>query len=276
MKKYSDYFSGLKRSINSVGNRIATTALFMVAAITMGFAQDITIIEGSIYSFNVVDNPENTFKWKMMDQAFAPMDTLAFTFMEGQFDTDVKLRFNDMNRNLGETVYLAVTETRPEGCSTTRALKILLEPNNMYLEFADKITQDCYNLNDYQAQLKIGLNFKDKAGGIQIPENRFPLEVEYTVQNITKGTTAEPGNGGEPLTLTFNTANEYYLLVKMPETVGLPDETTIYELVVTSVKDKYDAEIKLNPEDVRRQIRTINHLPQSGNMDMALAYYIIK
>jgi len=279
MKKYSDYFSGLKRSINSVGNRIATTALFMVAAITMGFAQEpYHFIEGSVHKFSVTPNSENTFVWGMYSDLVTgiALPSNTYDLRNGGISNDLEIKFNDMDRDLPEMVYLVVQETNPSGCSTKRALQIQLEPNNMYLEFADKITQDCYNLNDYQAQLKIGLNFKDKAGGIQIPENRFPLEVEYTVQNITKGATAEPGNGGEPLTLTFNTANEYYLLVKMPETVGLPDETTIYELVITSVKDKYDAEIKLNPEDVRRQIRTINHLPQSGNMDMALAYYIIK
>lgn len=277
MKTFSDNFSGLKRLLNRVGNRVATTALFMVAAITMAFAQapDLTIIEGSEYSFKVDYHDENTFAWDVRDRNFNSLDPLAFTFIEGQFETDVRVKFNDLDRLSGDTLYLMVTETRPVGCSTTRALKILVEPNNMYLEFADKMTNDCYSPTDYQAPLKIGINFKDKAAGVQIPADRFPLTVAYTVQNLSAGTPVEKGNGGEPLVLTYNDKNDYFLLVKVPETVGLPNQTTMYQLEITSVTDKYGAEIKLNPEDVRKQIRIINHLPQSGNMDMALAYYIV-
>jgi hypothetical protein len=276
MKKYSDYFSGLKRSINKVGNRIATTALFMVAAVTMAFAQDFTYIEGSEHSFKVDYHEGNTYEWTITDQDFIPLDTTFFNFEEGQFDTNVKVKFNDMNRGAGELVHLAVTEKNGNGCSTTRALDILIEPNNMYLVFAEPVTQDCYNLNDYQASLKIGVNFLDKAAGVAIPEDFFPLKVTYTVENKTAGTGVMPGNGGDSLTITFNSANDYYLLVKMPEAVGLPNETTEYELVITSVTGRYNTEITINSGDIRRQIRFINHLPQSDKMDMALAYYIIK
>jgi len=98
MKKYSDYFSGLKRFINHVGSRIATTALFMVAAITMGFAQtpDFTFIEGSVHSFKVDNHPGNTFAWDVRDASFGAIDPLAFTFEEGQFDPNVTVRFNDI------------------------------------------------------------------------------------------------------------------------------------------------------------------------------------
>jgi hypothetical protein len=278
MKKFSDIFSSVQRIINKVGNRLATTALFMVAAVTMGFTQtpDFTFIEGSVHGFKVENHPGNTFAWDVRDASFGVIDSLAFTFIEGQFESDVTLRFNDRNRVSGELVHLAVTETNPNGCSTTRALRIMLEPNNMYLEFASANTQDCFNMSDYLAPLKIGLNFKDKAAGVPIDSSFFPLKVTYTVENLTAGTLPVPGNGGDSLTITFNSANDYYLSVKMPEAVGVPDKTTEYELTITSVTDRYDTNITNNSGDVRIQIRVINHLPQSGNMDMALAYYIIK
>lgn len=274
MKKYSDYFSGLKRLLKKVGNRIAITALIMVAAITMGFTQDVTYIEGSVHSFKVDNHEGNTFVWGLQDQTFNPLDPLAFTFIEGQFGTDVTLRFNDMKRVTSELVYLVVTETRPEGCSTSRALQIQLEPNNMYLEFASDTTQDCFTIGEYLAPLKIGLNFADKAAGVPIPESFFPLKVTYTIENKTAGTIPIMGNGGDSLTIAYNPLNDYYMLVT--EAVGLPDQTTEYELKITSVTAKYDTDITKNSGDIRIQIRVINHLPQSGNMDMALAYYVIK
>jgi hypothetical protein len=246
----------------------------MVAAITMGFAQDVTYIEGSVHSFKVENHEGNTFQWSMRDQSFNQLDAMKYTFLEGQFDTDVTLRFNDMKRITGELVFLTITESRPEGCSTTRALNILLEPNNMYLEFASDTTHDCFTIGEYMAPLKIGLNFKDKAAGIPIPENFFPLKLTYTIENKTAGTLPIVGNGGDTLSLAFNPLNDYYLLVT--EAVGLPNQTTEYELNITSVKANYDTDITKNSGDIRIQIRVVNHLPQSGNMDMALAYYIIK
>ena len=54
----------------------------------------------------------------------------------------------------------------------------------------------------------------------------------------------------------------------------MPDQTTEYELTITSVTDKYETEITNNSGDIRLQIRVINHLPQSGTMDMAMAYVV--
>jgi len=177
-----------------------------------------------------------------------------------------------MNRISAELVYLAVTETNPRGCSTTRALRIMLEPNNMFLEFASTPTQDCYSPGDYNAPLKVGLNFTDKAAGVPIPSTHFPLLVSYTVQNLTAGTLPIDGNSGAPLTLEFSNDNSYFLLVT--EAVGLPNQTTEYLLTITSVKDNFDSEITSNTGDIRIQFRVINHLPQSGTMDMAMAYVI--
>ena len=244
----------------------------MVAAITMAYAQDFTFVEGSVHSFKVDNHEGNTFEWTMHDASFGALDPRAFTFLDGEFDPNVTLRFNDIDRVTGDLVMLAVTETNPHGCSTTRAIRIELEPNNMYLEFASNMTQDCYNTSDYYAPLKVGLNFKDKAAGVPIPEDRFPLLVTYTIQNITAGTPAVNGNGGTPLTLAYNGDDDYYLLVT--EAVGMPDQTTEYELTITSVTDKYETEITNNSGDIRLQIRVINHLPQSGTMDMAMAYVV--
>jgi hypothetical protein len=278
MKKFSDIFSGLVQLINNVGRRAAITALFMVAAITMGFAQEPYVFtEGSVHHFSVAPNSDNKFVWGMYldENAGIPMLPDTYDLMDGGTSPNLTIRFNDMNRLNTELVYLVVEETNPSGCSTRRSLQIQLEPNNMYLEFAENKTQDCFNLSDYQAPLKIGLNFKDKAGGVPIPESFFPLKVIYTVENKTAGTLPVLGNGGDSLTITFNSANDYFLMVKMPEAVGVPDKTTEYELVITSVTDKYQTDITNNSGDIRIQIRVINHLPQSGNMDMALAYYII-
>jgi hypothetical protein len=276
MKKYSDYFSGLKRLLKRVGNRTATTALFMVAVITMSFAQEpYHFIEGSVHHFSVAPNSENTFQWVMCIDPYLGiyMPTASYDLMDGGTSPDLTIRFNDMDRVNTELVYLVVEETNPSGCSTKRALQIQIEPNNMYLEFASAIAQECFNTDIYQAPLKVGLNFRDKAAGDTIPAKFFPLLVTYTVKNLTAGTVAVPGNGGEPVAIAFSSINDYYLLI--PEAVGLPDQTTEYRLVITSVKDKYDTDFSKNGVD-SVQIRIINHLPQSGNMDMALAYYIIK
>jgi hypothetical protein len=277
MKKYSDYFSGLKRLLKEVGNRIAITALFMVAAITMVFAQEpYHFIEGSVHRFSVEANNENNFHWGMFIDPVAGIALPANTYdlMDGGTSSNLRIKFNDMNRTQPELVYLVVEETNPSGCSTKRAMQIQLEPNNMYLEFASDTTQDCFTIGEYLAPLKIGLNFTDKAAGIPIPESFFPLKVTYTIQNKTAGTVPIEGNGGDSLSLAYNPLNDYYMLVT--EAVGLPDQTTEYELKITSVTDKYNTDITKNSGDIRIQIRVINHLPQSGNMDMALAYYVIK
>jgi len=149
-----------------------------------------------------------------------------------------------------------------------------LEPNNMYLEFALAEAQDCYNTGDYLAPLRVGLNFKNKALGGSIPQQNFPLTLSYTVRNLTEGTDAVVGNNGNPVTVEFASDNNYSLVVN--EAVGKPDRTTDYELVITTVKDKYDTEISDNPGDTRTQRRVIIHLPQSGKMDMAMALaYVI-
>jgi hypothetical protein len=237
-------------------------------------AQDLTIIEGSIYKFSVENHPENSFHWELNDESFNLIDPSYSDFFGTENSTDITVRFNDMKRSYPQLVHLTVTETRDVGCSTTRALRILVEPNNMYLEFASANTQDCFTGTEYNAPLKVGLNFKDKAAGVPIPESRFPLRVEYTVRNVTAGTPAIEGNSGNPLTMQYSPENDYAMLVT--EAVGTYNETTEYELTITSVRDKYDAEITNNiPGDIRLQIRVINHLPQSGNMDMALAYYEI-
>lgn len=271
MKKYSDYFSCMKRLTSRAGNRLAATALFMVAGITMGFAQDYTFIEGSHHKFKVDDHLGNTYVWDVRDASFGSLDPLAYTFEEGQYDNSVIVRFNDMSRTDGEFVNLVVTESN-SSCSTQRAIQILIEPNNMFLEFASTMMNECYTPGEYNASLKVGLNFKDKAAGIPIPEEYFPLTLSYTVRNITAGTDAIVGNSGNPVEMAYASDNNYFLLVS--EAVGMPDQTIEYELTITSVKDKYDTEITNNTGDFRVQFRVINHLPQSGVMDMAMAYVI--
>ena len=75
-----------------------------------------------------------------------------------------------------------------------------------------------------------------------------------------------------PLTLEYSAENDYYLLVT--EAIGDLTRTIEYELEITSVVDKYQTVINNNDGDIRLQIRVINHLPQSGSMDMALAYVV--
>lgn len=272
MKKYSDNFSGLSRLQQKVSNRIATTALFLVAVITVTSAQDYTFIEGSVHSFKVENHDGNTFAWSFHDDSFNALDNSYIDYLDGQFDTDVTVRLIDRDRTVSQLHFLAVTETNTHGCSTTRAISILIEANNMYLEFASAETQNCFNMGEYLAPLKVGLNFLDKGAGVAIPENRFPLQVTYQIRNITDGTAVVQGNGGAPLTLEYNDANDYYLLIT--EAVGELTRTIEYELEITSVIDKEQTVINNNQGDIRLQIRIINHLPQSGGMDMAMAYVL--
>jgi len=274
MKNYSDYFSCFKGFASKVSNRVATTALFMVAAITMGFAQtaDFTFIEGSVHSFKIDLHDGNSYVWDVRGASFEDIDPLSFTFEEGQFTPNITVRFNDMGRSIADMVNLLVTETNPSGCSTSRALRIMLEPNNMYFEFAEEISTDCFNPADpnYQASVNIGLDFNDKISGTPIPEEYFPLQVSYQIRNLTAGTGFVDGNGGNPLVVAYNADNNYSLLIT--EAVGQRDQSTDYELVITTVTDKYQTVITPNPGDNRTQRRIIIHLPQSGTMDMALAY----
>jgi hypothetical protein len=275
MKKYSDYFSGLKRLLKKVGNRIAITALFMVAAITMAFAQEpYHFIEGSVHHFNVGEENGNKFQWGMYIDPYSDisMPPESYDLIVGGDSPKLTIRFNNMKRFNPELVYLVVEEKNHKGCSTKRALQIILEPNNMYLEFASADSHECFSIGDYMAPLKVGLNFTNKAAGVPIPESFFPLKVTYTVENKTEGTLPVLGNKGDSLTIEYNSLNDYYLLVT--EAVGLPDKTTDYEIAITSVTAKYDT--KITKGDIRMLLRVVNHLPQSGNMDMALAYYIIK
>lgn len=261
----------LKSRAKNIGAWLFVTML-MVLMSTGAKAQDFTFIEGSVHSFNVDFHDGNTFQWSLNDLTFNSLDDSYVEFIIGQFETNVTVRFIDRERSSGELVYLMLTESDPRGCSTSRAVSILLQPNNMYLEFASAETQDCFNMGEFYAPLKVGLNFLDKAAGVAIPESRFPLQVSYQIRNITDGTAAVDGNGGAPLTLEYSDVNDYYLLVT--EAVGELTRTVEYELEITSVTDKYQTVINNNQGDIRLQIRIINHLPQSGSMDMAMAYVV--
>jgi hypothetical protein len=255
------------------GKRFAATVAMLMLASLIVTAQDLIVMEGSVHSFSVVNNPQNTFVWSYHDLAFNPMPVNSIEYIDGQFDTDVTVRFSDYTTMVqSEMVLLAVTETNPHGCSTIRALKIQIEPNNMFLEFASAETQDCFNMGEFYAPLKVGLNFKNKAANVPIAEGRFPLQVNYEIRNITDNGPNITGNSGAPLTLEYNEANDYYLLVT--EAVGELTRTIEYELTITQVTDRYQAVINNNEGDIRLQIRIINRLPQSGGMEMAMAYHV--
>jgi hypothetical protein len=270
MKTFSDIFSCLKRVINKVGNRVATTALFMVAAVTMSFAQDITIIEGSVGRYSVEYHEGNTFFWTLNDDAYKVLDSTYVDFFGIQKQTDITVQFLDRDRTMPQLVYLVVTETGKNGCSTKRALSIEIEPNNMYLEFAKNSTQDCYSVDDYLASLNVGVNFNDKKAGVPIPESRFPLNVRYSIVNTVTNDTVYHN-----VVVEYNESNKYTLLVT--DAKGEPDQTVTYWLEIISVVDKQLAEIEKDPKDGgnRMQIRVINHLPQTGNMEMAMAYSVV-
>lgn len=273
-------------SAGKTSRRLATIAFLMIATTTFVVAQEPYIfMEGSTHKFHVSpgDPVNNTLSWVMCTDPYNFVEMpLGSYSIDNPTYSDVAVTFTDLDRINNELVYLVVTEMAPNGCSTRRALQILIEPNNMYLEFASAGTQDCYNMGDFYAPLKVGLNFNFKQPSTDytpIPESRFPLKVTYTIQDKTHGGAILPGNGGEALTLDFKSDNDYYLLVK--DAPGSATETVEYELVITSVTDKYQAEVKQNNigapgEDIRLQIRIINHLPQGGNMNMAMAYYVVE
>jgi hypothetical protein len=276
MKKYSDYFSSLSR-LQKTGNRIATTALFMLAAVSISFAQDFTFIEGSIHGFSVTDNPANTFAWSMDTDPYnnIDLDPSAYDLIDGGNTNAVTVQFSDMSRSASELVYLVVEEMAPTGCSTKRAIQIQLEPNNMYLDFASLPNADnCFNFDEnYYAEVQVGMNFSDRDGVTDsaIPEDRFPLKVKYTVENKTLDSGVNEGNSGDWIVLEYNAANAYTL--EVTEAKGMLGETIEYELAITEVVDNYGTAIT-HDEDRRIQIRIINHLPQSGSMDMAMAYVV--
>lgn len=277
MKKYSDIFSGRKALANQVGRRLATAALLIMAATTIGFAQEpYRFIEGSVHKFSVADNPLNTFAWTMDIDPYnnVPMPANSYDLMDGGQNANLTIRFNDMDRVSEELVYLVVRETSPNGCSTRRAMQIMLEPNNMFLEFASANTQECFSMGNYDATLQVGMNFKNKAAGVPIPANLFPLKLNYEVRNVTDNGPVVQGNGGNAVEMAYSATNNYSLLIPQTEVPGNAARTIEYELTITSVTDKYDTEITKNTGDIRLQIRIINHLPQSGGMDMALAYML--
>lgn len=266
--KNSDRFSSIGKA-----TRFAATALLMVAATTLAQAQEpYTFMEGSTHRFSVQPGDANsTLAWAMYTDPYNYVDMPAGSYsIDDPTSANVAVTFADMDRLVSEMVYLVVAETATNGCSTRRALQINIEPNNMFLEFAMAETQECFNMGEYNAQLKVGLNFKDKSAGAPIPESRFPITVKYTIQDITHNGSVVDGNGGEALVLNYSEQNEYYLLVT--EAIGSIAETTEYELNITEVKDKYQTPVKQNTGDIRLQLRIINHLPQSGTMEMAIAW----
>lgn len=270
MKTFSDIFSCLKRVINRVGNRVAATALFMVAAVTMSFAQDITIVEGSIGSYSVENHQGNTFFWALNDANFKVLDSSYSDFFGVQDSSSITVQFMDLNRKSSQLVYLTVTETAKTGCSTVRALSVEIEPNNMFLVFDENSTKDCYTNDDYQASLNVGVNFMDTVNGGIIPEARFPLNVQYSIVNLITNDTVY-----HDVVIEYNEANQYALLVS--DAKGEPDQTITYELEIHSVVDKYSAKIKNDGKEsnYKMQIRVIYHLPQTGNMEMAMAYSVV-
>ena len=268
----------MKQFSNKVGLRFATTALFLVAVISMAVAQEpYRFIEGSTHSFSVTPSSENdSLVWGMYINPYKgeAMDPLAYSIVDNT-SADVVVTFLNMHSVEADTVYLVVTETAPNGCSTKRALQILLEPNNMYFDFAALNASDCFNFdNNYFAEVQVGMNFLDRDGASDspIPENRFPIKVKYTVENVTKapGILTE-GNNGTAVEFAYNPENKYSLEVS--EAKGEVDETITYNLAIAEVIDRYGTAIT-HDENRKVQIRIMNHLPQSGDMDMALAYVV--
>lgn len=275
MKKYSDIFSGISTAASRAGRSFATLAMLLFAGIASSYAQDFTFIEGSIHSFSVEFHEGNTFAWSYHDAQFNPMPVEAIDYLEGQFETDVTVRFGDMSRAVSQLTFLAVTETNTHGCSTVRAVSILIEPNNMYFDFAMlPNADDCFNYdNNYMAEVQVGMNFKDRNGETDraIPESRFPLMVSYTVENKTDGLAAVLGNGGAPLQIDYSETNTYVLLVT--EAKGELHRTVEYELAITDVVDRFGTHIT-HDENRKVQIRIMNHLPNTGGLDMTMAYVL--
>ncbi len=269
---HSDKTKTLKHRARQLGRRFAMAVAALIFATSFANAQDFTFIEGEIHSFSVEYHEGNSFVWTYNDEAFNPMPVESYDFIEGQDSTGVTVQFMDISRTESELTYLAVTETRPEGCSTTRAVSILIQPNNMYFDFASLDTDECYSGMEYFAGVAVGMDFRFREGASYepIPESRFPLQVKYTVENTTDGGVVE-GNGGEYVEVTYSAENTYML--EVTEAQGEFDRTIEYELAITEVVDKYGTHIT-HDEDRRLQIRIMNHLPQTEGMEMVLAYNV--
>jgi hypothetical protein len=272
--KASDRFQSTASPLRKLGLRLATVAVFMAASAIAMAQQPFVIVEGSTHNFNVTPaDAGNALEWGMFYNTYDLTELPAGSYtIPNKTINSIALTVTDMSRAMSELVFLIVSETAPTGCTTRRGIPIMIEPNNMFLEFASAETQDCFNMGDYYAPLKVGLNFKNKLGNVPIPESRFPLTVTYTIRDVTNSGPVLPGNNGEALVIEYNAANDYFLLVK--DAIGSVTKTTEYELTITSVTDKHQAAIKNNNGDIRLQIRIINHLPQSGNMNMAMAYVV--
>jgi hypothetical protein len=147
----------------------------------------------------------------------------------------------------------------------------------MYFDFAvyqPETSEECYNYEQlYEASVEVGMNFTDRNGSTDapIPEDRFPLKVKYTVQNITAATGIIQGNNGEYVTLEYSPDNLY--LLPVPEVKGEEHVTTVYELEITEVTDSHGTAIT-HDEERRVQIRIMNHLPATGGMDVAMVYSV--
>jgi hypothetical protein len=255
------------------GKHFAMAVAVMLMATTVTMAQDLIVIAGSVHSFSVTDNPNNDFMWTYHDETFASLDGTYIDYISGQSGANVTVRFTDNDYLTGRITYLAVTESRRDAaCSTTRALQILVQPNNMYFDFAQlPNADDCYNYDaTYFAEVQVGMNFNDRNGpsDMAIPEDRFPLNVKYSVENITDGIVVV---SEKEIIVEYNELNMYVL--EIPEAVGRINETIEYELTINEVIDSQQALVK-HDVDRRLQIRIMNHLPQSGSMDMAMAYTI--
>lgn len=276
----SDKTKTLKHRANKVGSRFAMAVAAILIATSFASAQEpYVFMEGSVHSFSVTNNPANTFAWSMDVDPYnnVDLDPAAYDLLDGGDSSAVTVQFTDMGRSSAEMVYLVCEETAPNGCSTKRALQIELQPNNMYFDFAEyhpkDISDDCFSGLDYYADLRVGMNFKDRAGGadMPIPADRFPLKVKYTVRNVTDNLPVVNGNGDEYVVFNYNAENNYALLV--PEATGEETRTIEYELAIVDVEDKYGTKIT-HDEDRRLQIRIMNHLPQTEGMEMVLAYNV--
>lgn len=268
----------MKQFANKVGRRFAMAVAALLFATTLVQAQEpYVFMEGSIHSFSVEFHEGNSFVWSFHTETFDPYEE-AVTYIDGNSSNEVTVQFNDLSRASGEIAHLVVTESRNDvGCSTARAIQILLQPNNMYFDFAvyqPETSEECYNYEQlYEASVEVGMNFTDRNGSTDapIPEDRFPLKVKYTVQNITAATGIIQGNNGEYVTLEYSPDNLY--LLPVPEVKGEEHVTTVYELEITEVTDSHGTAIT-HDEERRVQIRIMNHLPATGGMDVAMVYSV--
>ncbi len=267
----------MKHYANKVGRRFAMAVAAVIIATSIASAQESYIfMEGSIHSFNVTHNPANNFAWSMDIDPYNDVDLApeAYDLLDGADSSAVTVQFTDMNRVQAELVYLVVEESAPNGCSTKRALQIQLEPNNMFFDFALLDTEECFSGLEYHAGIEVGMDFNNRIGTSAyqpIDSTRFPLKVKYTVRNVTDNLSVVDGNGGEYVVFNYSADNSYSLMVT--ETQGEFERTIEYELAIVEVEDNYGTKIT-HDENRRLQIRIMNHLPQTGGMDMVMAYNV--